>query len=676
MADNKKNTNRVFEFIELRFSDITLQINAWLQGVYNKSSILLNPASPYGQILEVIKEFFLHNIIYLKNSLKQTDIEQANTKRAVSNWARIAGHNPSRALSAKGTLKFKLKQGINISDKVAGSNATIYDKTLVRNNTNNLFYSLKIGGDKNIYPLSPGCQFFVSISQGKYETQTYTGDGSANQSVQVVIDNNSMVDNFDYTVVLNGINMTIKDHLYDMFENEYACYTRTSFAGGLDVYFGNGKNGIIPPIGSVIDVKYLLTDGLQGNILNPKTDDFTFVDDIYDDDNNPIQVNQIFDLYVETDIMFGTDGESIEYTKTIIPYVSRNFVLATPSQFIYHLKKLNLFSKVNAFNTLDMVKIDIDSDGNLNDININEMYLYLIPKINNYFVGDVNYFNIPFDKFFLNEDQKQRIITYLKMQGTLSITANIKIIDPKITKYIVNIFIRIFDDTTQDNIRNQIIQILGDYFSNNERYDRIVKADVIGQLKTIDGIDSVNLEFVGQDNENYHKDGAILSNKKRTTIETTYATNSSSVNVSADYLKSVKNDQAQKTLQASQSASSNLSQSNSGTKTGRQSFSDALRSGAITSSQHIFLPPQQSSDSTVSVGQTTVVSYNQTNYNSLESKGLDPILGDILIGQNELAILRGGWSNRNNVYYHEDPKSTDGFNSINIIWKGVTNRKS
>ena len=86
-----------------------------------------------------------------------------------------------------------------------------------------------------------------------------------------------------------------------------------------------------------------------------------------------MQPLSLFDIFVETDIKFASDGESVEYTKSVIPYVSRNFVLATPAQFIYHLKKLNMFSKVNAFNTLDMVQIDIDSDGNLDNINNDEI---------------------------------------------------------------------------------------------------------------------------------------------------------------------------------------------------------------------------------------------------------------------------------------------------------------
>jgi hypothetical protein len=675
MANSTK-LNRVFNFIELNYTNLTNQITNWLSSVYDKSSILFNAASPFGQILEVTKEFFLQNILYLKNFVRQLDIDQANTRRAINNIARISGHNSSRAISAKGTLKFKLKQGINIDTMVSGGQVTIYDNTTLKNKSNSLYYALKVGSDKNIYSLTPGCQFFVNIVQGKYDEQTFTGDGTPSQSFQVTVANNASIDNFDFQVILNGNNLQIKDHLYDMLENELACYTRTGFNGGLDVYFGNGKNGIIPPIGSVIQVKYLLNNGLQGNILNNKVNDFTFVDDIYDSDGNILQASQLFDLFVETNINFASDGENINYTKSVVPYVSRNFVLATPPQFIYHLKKLNMFSKVNAFNTLDMIKIDIDSDGSLDQININEMYLYLIPRITDYFSTNINYFNVPFDAFYLDDEEKQRILTYLKIQGIISITSVIKIIDPIIKRFAVNIFIRRYDDVSEENIREQTINILSTYFSNYSRYDRVIKADLITQLKSIDGVDSVNLEFVGKDNEDYHRDGALLSSTQKNITQTTYATTTKSVNISAESYKTMVTNQQQaiKTNQSSDQTKTvdkprfNVSSLTAVKGTSTDNSASAGRSVSADGSRSA-LPP-------ISIGNTTVVAYQDTQqYDPKRMVGIDPILGDIVIGKNELIVLRGGWSNRNNVFFHEDPKSTVGFSTINFIWKGVTPRK-
>ena len=642
--------NRIFNSIELNYANLTNQLNNWISATYKKSNILYNSASPYGQILNFVKEIFIQNILYVKNAVRQLDIDQAVTIRTIRNIARISGHNPSRAISAQGTLKFKLKQGTDIS-QIAGGKIIIYNETQLKNISNSLYYSIKTGTYRNYYTLKSGCQFFINIVQGKYETQTFTGDGTLSQSFQVVVSNNSTIDNFDFQISLNGVTLKVRDHLYDMLQDEYACYTRTGFNGGLDVYFGNGINGCIPNIGSVIEVKYLTTNGLAGNILNNNINGFNFITDIYDSEGNIIQADKLFDIFIETDINFASDGESIEYTRSVIPYVSRNFVLATPDQFIYHLMKLNMFSKVNAFNTLDTIKIDLNSSTtNLVETNLNEMYLYLIPRITDHFSSSVNYFNVPFDYFYLNQDEKNRIISYLKIQGIVSISSIINIIDPIIKKYIVNVFIRRYDDTSEDNIREQVLDTLSTYFSSYSRYDRIVKANLITELKDIDGIDSINLEFVGKDNEDYNRNGALLSSTQPNVLQSTYVSNSNSVNAYTNVYQST----------ITSANNSNAMKSDSSKSATTPNYSSSIIGNSNLSA---------------SIGNSTVVSYNNTSqYDSSKLIGLDPVLGDIIIGNNELVVLRGGWINRNGIYFGEDPTSSSGFSTVNIIWKGVTYR--
>jgi hypothetical protein len=244
----------------------------------------------------------------------------------------------------------------------------------------------------------------------------------------------------------------------------------------------------------------------------------------------------------------------------------------------------------------------------------------------------------------LDQVEKDRIITYLKKQGIVSITSSIKIIDPIPKYFVINLFIRRYDDIEEDNIREQIINILSDYFSTYDRYDRVIKADLIAILKQIDGIDSLNIEFVGKDNEDYHRNGALLSSTKKTVIESTYATSTNSVNISSDSYRN--------TVTTSGSTGSN---------------SSTILANSITIDGKI-VPS--------SVGSSTIVAYSETSqYDSTKMVGIDPILGDIVIGNNELIILRGGWINRNGVYFNEDPKTTTGLNTVNVIWKGVTSRK-
>ena len=616
-------TNTYFDYIELGFDKLKNQIDTWLGTVYSKAGILLNSASPFGQIITVIEELFRHNIIYLKNSVNQINIIDTIDPKMIAFIARIAGHNPARAISASGVLKFQLKGGVNLLDTFGTNNpvVVINNGNKIRNNTNNLNYIFDLGGNaNNVYNIQPNSAFYAQIRQGEYKTSQYTGDGTAMQTYSVLLPNSAAIDNFQFKVFYNGTLLNIRDHMYDMLKGESACWTRTGFLGGLDIYFGTNDYGFIPIIGSVITVQYLMTNGTDGNIYNSVLNDWKFVDDIYDINGSPVDMANIFDITLATNIDFASDGETPTYTKTIIPLVSRNFVLATPDQFIYQLKKLNIFSTVNAFNIdntnnmllynrlvdTDMAKLksmiqtqspytDLLNQYNImlsdyrnyqiNIVKDNQIFLYLIPKIDPYINNVISYFNVPMSVFYLDDIAKAKVLNFLKIQGILFMNSEVTIIQPNISKYVSFIYVRRFDDTAEDNIRQDILTSFSQFMMNNSRHDRIIKADLITTFKGVNGVDSVDIVFVGQNNENYHALGV---------------------------------------------------------------------SGSTTANSPLSTP--QVYDPNLMIG-------------------IDPVMGDIIVNQDQMPLIRGGWKNRQGVYFYDTPFD-NGLNSVNIIFEGVTPRKT
>ena len=643
----KKN---IFNFIELSFTDLTNQTNTWLRNVYSKSDILFNSSSPYGQIITYLKELFRHNIIYQKRSTEQINIEQTTDQKVIWNISRIAGHNPSRPISATGTLMFKMKPGININEDTSGS-IIINNDTLIKNKSNNLKYSISLGNDSNVYNLNETTQFFVNILQGEFETQTFTGTGEPIQSFSVNISSESMIDNFNVLVYVNDYPLTVKASRIDMLPNELSCVVRTGFDGGVDVEFGTDDYGFVPAIGTTIKVKYLLTEGQRGNILNPLNNDWSFIDTIRDTLGNEVDMEDIFNVTIDVSVGFSSNGESPKFTKTLIPYVSRNFILSTPPQFIFHLKRLNMFSKINAFNKSDdnnfgsnitsqivntkmqELKRSIQSNkneayvqnkmanfenayyeyfGNKND---NQIYLYLIPKIDNYFTDSINYFNVPIDVFYLDDIEQSKVFDYIKKMGILSMTSEMIIVQPKIKRYVSYVYVRRYDNITETNISSEIISIMSDYLLNNERFDRIVKSDLISKLKGIDGIDSIDIHFVCKENEDYH----IRNNKL------------------------IQHGLKQKSLK----------------------FSKLSKKINVLNSK----------DLTPVTNLVTDGEKIQSQYNKDTIIGLDPVHGDIVVNKDEYAIMRGGWKDRNDVYYNEN-MDINGLSSINVIFDGVTNKEN
>lgn len=544
-----------FNFIDLKYNNLNNQINDYLKKIYSKSNEVFTNASPFGQILNVLKEFFQHTVLYQKNIVRNLDIDTVTNVKVMRAYSLIAGHNPTRPISASGTLKFTLKMSIDSKNEISGGAIALNDKTLLLNNTNGLYYSLRFGKPTETFRINDMSSFYANVIQGQYETQTFTGTGLKNQSFSVNIKTINQIDNFDVVVRHNGTTVTIYDSYYDMGRNQKACVIKTGMNGGIDIFFGNGYCGFIPEISSIIEVTYLLTDGISGNILTPVTNDFRFMSEATDINGNIINMNNLFDIEVSESINYGSEGDSLLFLKNSLSNVSRNFVLSTPQQYIYQLSRLGFFSKVNAYNTLT------DNDYT----NDNKIYLFLTPKVSNYYTTTVNYFNVPLSVYTLQQYDIDKILTYLNKNANIPIGVEIEIIQPRISKYVMIVYVRKNYGSSDETIKNNIISNVSTYLSDLFRDDRIVRSDMMSVIENVDGVDSVNIEFISEKNEVYHR----------------------------------------------KSPTSN----------------DII--------------------------------------------GLDPILGDIVVEKDELALIRGGWSDRNGTYYNENSNS-NGLGPINIIFVGTT----
>lgn len=565
-------------FSEITFNKVTAEIETFLQETYNKAGILFTPASPYGQILNIMENLYQTSFLYLKNSINQFDLSlpNSNNKKIIRNAAIFAGHIPGRSISSTGTLRFHLKSDIDIEKEIPGSRITLFDKTAIKNKQNGLEYIINLGAEKLSYKVSPGFQFFANITQGKWDTQILTGSGQQNQTFQL---NNpggqKEIENFNYLVTVNGDLWATKKHLYDLLPDEQACVVRTGFNGGIDLIFGNGGFGFMPPLSSEIKVSYIVTDGSKGSIFRRTLNDWKILDDVLDGFGNTIDLTRIFDIYIHTDINFGADSESIQFTKNVLPIVSNNFVLGLPQQYAYEIKKLGVFSHVNAY----------EQDSIINVV--------ATPNIKLFKNQNANYFTINIKAFELDTYEKIKIDKYLRTAGNIQLTRKYKIVAPVLSYYAMNVFIMTYSDAIDDNVNNQIYDSISEYFLNMSRLNRIPKLDLIKELSVIEDIHSVDIQFVCKKNEDYHKFNMIADANRRNQLAA-----KDSLSLSKPFI----------------------------------------------------------------------------GYDKNKVIGIDPVLGDILFDSNELPIIRGGWYDRNNIYY-SDNLSTNGFSSVNIIKKGTIDSK-
>lgn len=486
-------------FVELSFSKIKSEIESFLKSEHSKAELLYSPSSPYGQILSVLENLFQLSNLYLKNAIKQLDITNPASvnERVIKNAAIYVGHIPTRAISATGTIKLTVKSDIDLDRDIPGGRVTFTNRQALKNKTNGYDYSINLGSDKQTYKVSSTTQIYLPIIQGKWEKKTFTGTGVENQTYQVTLRSRQQdVENFNYDVVVDGQSLTIKKHIYDMLPDELACVVRTGFNGGIDVIFGNGGFGFVPNIGSIIEVNYLVTEGGVGSIFRRTANDWTFVDPAIDGFGESIEVPKLFNVQIYTDINFGADRESVQFTKNILPVASNNFVLGLPQQYAYHIKRLGVFSHVNAY----------EQNGTI--------YIVATPNIKLFKNQNSNYFTIDVRAFDLDNYEKSKLDKYLQTGGNIMLSSRYIISSPRLSYYVMNVFIITWSDAIDDNINSQIIDIVSEYFLDLNKIDRIPKSEIVSKLMTITDLHSVDISFISKDNEDYHRQ-AILDDQNR-----------------------------------------------------------------------------------------------------------------------------------------------------------------
>ena len=489
---------KFLEANNIAFQNIQSSVRNWLTETYSQMGIVFSKSSPYGQLLEVMQEFLQLIFIYVEDVVVEMNIYTATKSRSIYGWARLAGHNPTRALSAQGTISIKIAPGAEIP--LNASYVLLLDKTKLTCLANNKKYFIQLGNSTGSLriDLKETSVIPIKIIQGELETQTVIGTGRSLQSYSII--SKRKIENDMVWVTVNGENYEVVDSLYDMKKDEKLCIVKTGLSGGIDVYFGNADYGVIPPNGSTINIMYVVTDGFDGNLFTKsKSVEWKWMESGYTNTGEEVDLNKLFLTEIQKPIILGANEESLELTKLIAPKTSRSYVLANPDNYINFLSRFN-YSYVDAYTT--------KNDNYVLDDNV--VYLFLIPDVSKRLITKTDYFTTPLTNFYLDEDEKNALIDFIDMSGKQIISTELQIIDPYLTKYALNVYLRIFDSVDQSTLKSEIVSIITDYLLKVKRRDKVPKSDIISLIEGVKGVDSVNISFVSETNEKAIIDGFYI----------------------------------------------------------------------------------------------------------------------------------------------------------------------
>jgi hypothetical protein len=555
MAQTKK--FRMFDTARLRFEQLREDISNYIVAMYNENNANLNMASPLMQVLYVVANLGRMILFYIESAMTETNISTAVHDRSIKAISTLTGHNPSRGMAARGTVKLQY----NMKTEYYGQTINISNYTKIRSDYNGLTYLLTLPGDFIQCTIGNTNEIECPIVQGELHYQQATGYGVGMQSFNFPAGTYEIIDDFFVNVYVNGERWKTVESFVDMSYDEKACVVKTSANNGIDIFFGNRTNGAIPEYGATIRVEYLVCSGSRGNIGFGKDEEigkWSFVDNAVLLDGTTLDLNDIFVISPSTDIMFGSDGEDVTMTRVLAPHASRSFVLANGINYEYFLRRLNMFSIIdtiqgfdtfednqaelaysiaeseyikaredyynqvtitganstvakekydtylNAQNQLDKAK-NVLSNSKMDD---NVVYLFLVPDLSTRIDDTNNYFTCSVDSFKLSDKEKENIISLLDNSGQKILTVENQILDPKMPKFAMNIFVQIWSTFDFDTVKSSMITAVSNYLLGMTRRDKIPVSDIISILDNVEGVDSVSVYFdADKNNDAYYGEG-------------------------------------------------------------------------------------------------------------------------------------------------------------------------
>ena len=574
-----------FKFLQaarIKASEIRNDARQYISRVYGRAGNLFTTASPFAQIIQVMSELTEMIFYYVEDATVEQNIMTAQQPESVYGLARLTGHDPSRGFSSVGEIEIRWKPGAQ--NNITGGALYIPANSKIRSDLNGHTYLLRSANDIISLSTSEFNYIKIPVIQGEIETQDFTGLGEAFQTFNVQTGGATAHD--QVKVAVNGEQWRVYESLYDMNAATKGVVVKTGILGGIDLFFGNGNFGAIPNNGAIITVEYIKTKGAAGNLGESKDVTFTFVDEGFDGVSNDYDLNELLEMNVTSAPKMGANQESIEFTKLIAPLQSKSFVLATPDNYEHFLARYNMFSYIDAYNTTEDQYLDDD----------NVMYLFLLPDVSSKLTDDKDYFSISTEEFFFSQAELDGIRTAIEQSGQQMVTTEIEFVEPKKKQYAMNISVRHFEGFDEIQLMNNIRAKVSEYLLKITRRDRLPKSDIVALIENIDGIDSVNVQFLSRSQEEALRTGSY-------TVEQTTITPQTPV------LEDVGNG-----------------------KNRMMFFKKTVTSNTVTFNPADGIPAE--------VRQ--------------EVAGLDEF-GDIVLGKEDVAMFRGGWSDRNGAIVEDIP---------------------
>lgn len=487
----RKNTFDSFSFLDTASAKITTladNLDKYLSNYFEKAKIYYSRKTIFGHIINFVKD--LSNLIfyYVHKSATENNVITAQNDVSLAHFAQLSGHNVVRYISSKGSVRFHLQP--NATSEI-GNTLIVRKFAQLKCSANSLTYLVDIPDEHKIIALSKN-DFVLPVIEGTVKEYSYISDGTALQTLH--IEDTDNIEMYEMHVYVDGTEWEQVAGLTEMNLNSNSWIQRTGFINQLDIIFGDGIRGAIPPRGSQIRVVYLCSNGEFGNLQEGVDATFEPVDGFYDANSNEIDgFKEYVTVTKEAGFILGSYGDSKEVLRNIIGFNDRTLVLATDKNYEALISQFSTLSRVHVWSSPD---------------NLVVKNLLVFPNISTLISNTRDYLTIDESKLVLSTEQKNALLSYIENSERNYCSNELRFVNPTIHKYAINVYVdkgtenvNLMKAAVEDACIKLFISSTFDKLKQNENLD-IVKADIVKAIRNVlPNADSITVDVISAANE-------------------------------------------------------------------------------------------------------------------------------------------------------------------------------
>lgn len=482
---------KLFSLLDTQYSRFTNVVKSHLAQTLSKFDSKYGNATVFGQLVNVLGATVQNIMFYIEDSLVEQNKYTAQRKKSIYNLASLSGYEPSLGKTSSVQLKVNFMPNNYSSNNIVINN---YERLICTQN--GLTYNIILPQEAVVLSVTANNTKILQAVQGRFENQSFISTGGKYYTINFSYNGNLDMDYIQ--VKVNGENWNRSDCFYDMLPEGKQFVVKSSYKGGVDLIFGNSVHGKMLKDGDIVDVKYLVHDGVEGNLNTQEETYFVFDRVLYDTDGNEVDGNAIFNVTFasQDSVTSGSDSDTKEYVRQMIGMNSRALVLAAPEHYKVFINKFSFCGYNRTWSEKGSMIV-------------NSMILKNFKSKTN---SGSDYFNLLEQDLLLTDNQKKSILNCIENSGQQLGGVSYNIVDPIIRKYALYIYIKMKNHNQDiEYIKNQIKVLIGDFFMNVNSDIFIPKSDIVFLLKdNIKDIDSVDLYFLSERNEEAIRTGSYL----------------------------------------------------------------------------------------------------------------------------------------------------------------------